>query len=365
MKLFSGKLGSSPFLVILCVLVATFVPIFNAAEAVVPKIGKFPAFFVFGDSIVDPGNNNYIETIARCNFRPYGRDFLEGKPTGRFSNGRIPSDLIAEELGIKKLVPAYLDQSLQVQDLLTGVSFASGAAGYDPLTSQTASVVSLRGQVDLFRDYVQKIMAAVGEERADSIVSQSFYFVCIGSDDIANTYPFRKAQYDIDSYTDLMVIYASSFYKELYGVGARKIAILGLPPIGCVPSQRTLSGGIERECSDFSNHGAVLFNSKISSTIDHLNKELPDVRMVYGDVYNPLLSLIKTPAQYGFVEATKGCCGTGNIEVSILCNHLSDATTCKDASKYIFWDSYHPTEKAYQVLVPIVLGDLLDKLSKL
>jgi hypothetical protein len=39
---------------------------------------------------------------------------------------------------VKKLLPAYLDPNLQLQDLLTGVSFASGGAGYDPLTSQLA-----------------------------------------------------------------------------------------------------------------------------------------------------------------------------------------------------------------------------------
>ena len=40
----------------------------------------------------------------------------------------------AEELGIKELVPAYLDPHLQPTDLPTGVSFASGATGFDPET---------------------------------------------------------------------------------------------------------------------------------------------------------------------------------------------------------------------------------------
>lgn len=44
----------------------------------------------------------------------------------------------AEELGIKEFVPAYLDTNLQAKDLATGVSFASGGAGFDP---QTASLV--------------------------------------------------------------------------------------------------------------------------------------------------------------------------------------------------------------------------------
>lgn len=46
------------------------------------------------------------------------------------------SSFSAAKLGVKKLLPAYLDPNLQLQDLLTGVSFASGGAGYDPLTAE-------------------------------------------------------------------------------------------------------------------------------------------------------------------------------------------------------------------------------------
>nr|POF18355.1 protein free1 [Quercus suber] len=51
---------------------------------------KFQQFLYLenGDSIVDIGNNNHINTLIKCNFPPYGKDFQGGKPTGRFSNGR-------------------------------------------------------------------------------------------------------------------------------------------------------------------------------------------------------------------------------------------------------------------------------------
>lgn len=55
-----------------------------------------PAVFVFGDSVVDTGNNNNLVTIAKSNYPPYGQDFMGGKPTGRFSNGKVPSDLIGK-----------------------------------------------------------------------------------------------------------------------------------------------------------------------------------------------------------------------------------------------------------------------------
>lgn len=52
------------------------------------------AIFAFGDSILDTGNNNNLISTIKSNFPPYGRDFMGGKPTGRFSNGKVPSDLI-------------------------------------------------------------------------------------------------------------------------------------------------------------------------------------------------------------------------------------------------------------------------------
>jgi len=45
-----------------------------------------------------------------------------------------------EELGIKEYLPAYLDPNLKSSDLVTGVGFASGASGYDPLTPQIAVI---------------------------------------------------------------------------------------------------------------------------------------------------------------------------------------------------------------------------------
>jgi len=45
--------------------------------------------------------------------------------------------LSAKALGIKDIVPAYLKPDLQSKDLLTGVGFAFGGLGIDPLASST------------------------------------------------------------------------------------------------------------------------------------------------------------------------------------------------------------------------------------
>lgn len=44
--------------------------------------------------------------------------------------------MAAERLGIAKTIPAYLNPELKNEDLLKGINFASGGAGYDPLTAK-------------------------------------------------------------------------------------------------------------------------------------------------------------------------------------------------------------------------------------
>lgn len=85
----------------------------------------------------------------------------------------------------------------------------------------------------------------------------------------------------------------------MYALGARRFGVFSAPPIGCVPSQRTLAGGIQRQCAEKYNDAAKLFNSKLSASIDSLKSKLVNSRIVYVDVYTPLLDLILHPANYG------------------------------------------------------------------
>jgi phospholipase/lecithinase/hemolysin len=87
--------------------------------------------------------------------------------------------------------------------------------------------------------------------------------------------------------------------QQLYQQGARKIAILGLPPVGCVPSQRTVAGGLDRDCDPARNRAARLFNSRLEEEIGRLQKELECQRIGYVDIYDVLQDLIANPCKYG------------------------------------------------------------------
>lgn len=115
----------------------------------------------FGDSLLDPGNNNAITfKPVKANHRPYGCHFPGQKPTGRFSDGIILGDLgdlVVLSLGIKETLPAYLDPDLKDDDLATGVSFVSGGSGLDDLTSTNVNVFSMHSQLVYFKEYITRL----------------------------------------------------------------------------------------------------------------------------------------------------------------------------------------------------------------
>lgn len=86
----SSKLLSAmaPFIFFQCVFTLM---ISITAAALQPPLA--PALYVFGDSLLDSGNNNLLPTIARANFLPYGANFPKGN-TGRFTNGKTVADFV-------------------------------------------------------------------------------------------------------------------------------------------------------------------------------------------------------------------------------------------------------------------------------
>lgn len=82
-------------------------------------------------------------------------------------------------------------------------------------------------------------------------------------------------------------------------MGARRIGVISLGPVGCVPLQRTVEGGKNRDCVESINEGSMMYNSKLSSSIMSLSKELPDARLVYLENYRQTNDMIQNSSHYG------------------------------------------------------------------
>ncbi|KAM4122217.1 hypothetical protein ACJW30_01G066100 [Castanea mollissima] len=271
----------------------------------------FLAIFSFGDSILDTGMNNNLPS-SRCNYPPYGRDFSGKVATGRFCNGKIPTDLIVEALGIKDIVPAYLKPDLQSIDLLTSVGFASGGSGIDLLTSSTLGVVAMSQQLQCFKDYIAKLTEVAGEEKAKANIADSLVLMSVGKNDIGVSYTggARKLQYTFPAYCAQLVTWSTTFLEQLYALGAQ----------------------VARSCSMTTNVGAQMYNNLLKAGIASLQSKHSNAKQVFFDIFTPLDNITSNPQQF-------------------------------DASIYVFWDSLHPTERTYKIVVSDVLKKTLSGFS--
>uniref|UniRef100_A0A1D1YI19 GDSL esterase/lipase At1g06990 n=1 Tax=Anthurium amnicola TaxID=1678845 RepID=A0A1D1YI19_9ARAE len=310
------------------------------------------AVFAFGDSTLDPGNNNAIPTLVRANHPPYGCDFPGQVATGRFSDGQLITDYLASYMGVGDRLPAYLDPSLRDDDLLAGVSFASAGSGLDDLTATTVGVMTVGQQVAKFKEYIGRLQQSVGKEEATQKLAGALFVIGAGGNDMMMNYymsPSRRSM-GLSGYHNFLLQRVQSLVQQLYSMGGRIFTVSGLPPIGCVPFAITASSGPgnQRACVDQQNTDSMEYNSKLQNMLRGLKTSLSGSKMAYVDIYTPLMDMIKNPKQYGFTETNRGCCGTGLSEMGPMC--MSIPPHCPDPSKFLFWDSVHPSQAAYEAL---------------
>ncbi|ESR62822.1 hypothetical protein CICLE_v10015686mg [Citrus x clementina] len=313
---------------------------------------QVPCYFIFGDSLVDNGNNNQLSSLARANYLPYGIDFPNG-PTGRFSNGKTTVDVIAQLLGFDGYIPPY--SAARGQDILRGVNYASAAAGIREETGrQLGDRISFSGQVKNYQNTVQQVVNLLGnEDQAANYLSRCIYSIGLGSNDYLNNYfqPLYYStgrQYTPEQYADLLIQQYTQQLQALYNYGARKFVLIGVGQIGCSPNQLAQNSPDGRTCVQRVNDANVIFNNKLRGLVDQFNNNDSDAKFIYINAYGIFQDITANPARYGFRVTNTGCCGVGRNNGQITCLPLQNP--CPNRREYVFWDAFHPTEAANTII---------------
>ncbi|GJN12613.1 hypothetical protein PR202_ga30905 [Eleusine coracana subsp. coracana] len=300
-----------------------------------------PALFVFGDSLIDNGNNNNLASLAKANYFPYGIDFAAG-PTGRFCNGYTIVDELADLLGLP-LVPPYSEAST-IQQVLQGVNYASAAAGIlDDSGGNFVGRIPFNEQIGYFESTAAQIAGAIGPAAAGGRLARSILFVGMGSNDYLNNYLMpnydTRRRYDPQQFADLLVRQYAAQLTRLYKAGGRKFVVAGVGALGCIPS--VLAQNLAGQCSQEVDDLVLPFNDNVRAMLDGLNADLAGARFTYLDNFRVFRAILGNPAAFGFSVVDRGCCGIGRNGGQISC--LPFMPPCADRDRYVFWDAYHPT----------------------
>ncbi|KAJ9555694.1 hypothetical protein OSB04_010308 [Centaurea solstitialis] len=324
--------------------------------------------FAFGDSIVDAGNNNYLPSLSKADYSPYGIDFTPsgGKPTGRYTNGFTILDIVAQALGAKTLASPSLASNAASNAILGGINYASGASGILEATGTLfVGRIPLRMQIDNFERSRAEMVKTMGENGTRNFLKNAIFSLTIGSNDIITYFlpnlPFvGKDNISPTNLQDTMVSNITLHIKRLHELGARKIVVVDVGPLGCIPFVRAIHLLPEGECHEEMNTLIRGYNEKLHVAVHRLNQEIgTDSIFVYANSYDVINGILQNYSDYGFENVYDPCCG--GFFPPFFCFRIGDekeisSSLCNDRSKYLFWDSYHPGQAANFIIAQRMLN---------
>ncbi|XP_016512289.1 GDSL esterase/lipase At5g03610 isoform X2 [Nicotiana tabacum] len=309
--------------------------------------------FVFGDSYADTGNNR--KSVANSWKQPYGVTF-PGKPSGRFSDGRVLTDYLAKFLGVKSPVP-YRWMKYATNRLRYGVNFAYGGTGvFDTLVPEP----NMTTQIDFF----QKLMANSVYTKAD--VQSSLFLLSLAGNDYGAFLANGGTPQGFPAFITSVVNQVVVNMRRVNGLGAKKIAVTALEPLGCLPQSTVLNSF--QQCNATENTAVDFHNALLQQAVAKLNNETKDSTFVILDLFSSFTTVLErkgVPGSTRFETPLKPCCM--GISNQYSCGSMNEKgekmyTVCIDPKSAFFWDRVHPTEAGWRAVYTALESTLTHKL---
>jgi hypothetical protein len=125
-------------------------------------------------------------------------------------------------------------------------------------------------------------------------------------------------------------------------MGARKFAIINVGLVGCVPAVRVLDAA--GACADGLNQLAAGFDDALGPLLAGLAARLPGLVYSLANSFRLTQDTFADPGASGYTDIAGACCGNGRLLAEADC--LPNSTVCTDHDGHVFWDRYHPAQRA-------------------
>ena len=210
---------------------------------------------------------------------------------GRMSNGQVTVEYLANSLHSPLYDFAWIGATTGVGNYADGGTQTSfGVHGFPGMLPQVAGTLPSLG----------------------AIAPSSLFVVWGGPNDfLSNGFSMATA--------DAAVADLVSIVGSLQGAGARHILVPGMPDLGLTPDYLGNAGATAL---------SLYFNHELVTLLPH--------GAVYFDTFAFMHEVTTDPGAFGFTNVNTPC--------------FDGTTICSNPGQYLFWDGFHPTTAADQIL---------------
>ena len=285
-----------------------------------PFAALFSNVHVVGDSLSDQGNL-FAATASLGGPAVPASDHYSN---GRFSNGPIYVDYIAQRLNIP-IQPSFFG----------GTNFAYGGA-------RTAyNIIEQRAGGPLPNDlFPWTLNAEVQAFSARGIHDPgALYIVFSGSNDIADL--TRNGGANAPAVIDGLVNGILGAIDAFKAAGAQRIVVPNVPDLGLTPA-------FFLNPDPNASPAATFFSSAFNNALHAALLSVSGVDIVEFDTFSFLRTLVSNPGAFGLTEVTFPCYN-GFVDPN------PAGIECANPDQFLFWDIVHPTTVVHSVLADFVL----------
>ncbi|KAK9231732.1 hypothetical protein WN943_021971 [Citrus x changshan-huyou] len=310
--------------------------------------------FVIGDSLYDPGNNQYFNATEKTRQSyswPYGMNLNHKKATGRASDGFVIPDFIAFSLEITPLQP-YLQSGA---DFAHGANFASAGSGCLEIHP---GVMNLKMQLSNLKKVAKSLEQNLNKLKAKQVLKGSVYLIGLGANDY---FEFNKnhpnaSKSERIKYIHMVLGNLKMGLEEIYEMGGRKFAFQNVGPLGCLPMIKQMYPQLNWGCNNDLLIVARMHNRALSNVLKKLALKFTDFKYSIFDYYSALDERINNPSNHDFTEGKIACCGNGQFNGQDCGGNTAKDfyNLCKEPDDHVFFDGLHTSQRANSQLADLI-----------
>ncbi|KAH6800472.1 hypothetical protein C2S52_000936 [Perilla frutescens var. hirtella] len=272
----------------------------------------FQFLYHFGDGISDIGNSVRVLPFGPLlppTRYPYGKTF-PGRPNGRWSDGRVDVDYVAQGVGLPNIKPyLQLDLSTSYDGVIFSVE-GSTVLNTSFFNSRRIDIppydIPLSTQISWFKTYFRSICTNQRDCTKRQLQNSIVLFEFSEANDIGYALVQGRSIEEVRGYVGLIVQTQIEAAREVISMGATRVVYTTVAPLECYPyilsNDPTYSYSYSYDevgCLRSVNNLSVWMNDNLQTAFNTLKAEFPDVTILAADFYAAVRELIHQTSVLG------------------------------------------------------------------